>query len=347
MDATKRANEAAASLIVTVRDDREGVVELLHALEAQTDTPDEIVVVDGGSSDGTLEELGRWAERMSTLRVIIAPDANIGAGRNIAVRMARFDWIVCTDAGCRPVRDWFETLRHARTHADIVAGTFVVEGDSVFERALACAHYPDLDEIHDASTAVHLSHTLFGRDFRAVHAGGRSMAFTREAWQAVGGFPEHIYAGEDLAFSAAVIERGFRPRLVEDAIVRWRPRGSAFDNARMFATYTRGDIRTKPRSRHLARLLAWTFGPALMIRCGARSRLAVALGALAYIWLPMRRVRRSSIPFRNSWLVPALVALKDLSQLFGAGLGIIDALRRVPQPTPANRSTRNDGRHSI
>jgi len=32
--------------------------------------------------------------------------------------------------------------------------------------------------------------------------------------------------------------------------------------------------------------------------------------------------------------VPALVALKDLSQLMGAAMGVIDAIRGVPQPRP-------------
>ena len=92
------------------------------------------------------------------------------------------------------------------------------------------------------------------------------MAFSRAAFDAVGGFPEHVYAGEDFAFSAAAIESGFQPTLAEDATVRWRPRTTWSETARMFATYTRGDIRTKGRKRHAARLAAWTIGPALVVK---------------------------------------------------------------------------------
>jgi hypothetical protein len=217
--------------------------------------------------------------------------------------------------------------------ADIAAGTFVVEGDTPLDRAVACAHYPVLDEVADDDPFVRLAHRLFGRDFRAEHAGGRSMAFSRAAWEAAGGFPEHVYAGEDLAFSAAAIELGFDATLVEEAVVRWRPRTSWAENARMFATYTRGDIRTKGRARHLARLAAWTAGPGLFLKGGLTGRLFVAAGATAYLWLPMRRARRSLSP-REWWRVPALVALKDLSQLAGAGVGLIDAVRGVRQPRP-------------
>ena len=62
-------------------------------------------------------------------------------------------------------------------------------------------------------------------------------------------------------------------------------------------------------------------------------RSIVAAGAIAYIWLPLRRARRS-LPRREWWRIPALVALKDLSQLWGAARGLVDALRGASQPRP-------------
>lgn len=327
-------------MIVTVRNDREGFRELLDALAAQTVTPDELVVVDGGSEDGTLEELAAWNETLSALRVVVAPGANIAAGRNIAVRAATHDWIVCTDAGCRPVPDWFERLRDASATTDIAAGTFIVEGTTPLERAVACAHYPRLDEVDDDSPWVQLSHHFFGRDFRALHAGGRSMAFRRAAWDAVGGFPEHVHAGEDLAFSAAAVEQGFTTELVAEAAVRWRSRATWRETAHMFATYTRGDVRTPGHGRHVVRLLAWVVGPTLAVWGNRWARSVVAAGALAYVWLPLRRARRDRVPMVERWRIPALIAVKDLSQLIGAGAGLIDAARGTPQPRPREERTR-------
>ena len=321
------------SLIVTVRDDRPGFAELLDALAEQDEMPDEIVVVDGGSTDGTLDELTARRANLPPVRVLVAPGSNIGAGRNIAVREARHDWIVCTDAGCRPVPGWLAAFKRASEAADIAAGTFVVEAETPLDRAVACAHYPVVDEVHDDSPLVRLAHRLFGRDFRAEQAGGRSMAFSRSAWEAAGGFREHVYAGEDLAFSAAAIELGFKPTLAEAATVRWRPRTTWTETARMFATYTRGDVRTKGRARHLARLGAWTAGPLLFVKGGPAGKLLVVAGASAYLWLPMRRARRT-LPPSEWWRIPVLVALKDLSQLAGAGMGVVDAIRGVSQPRP-------------
>ena len=163
------------------------------------------------------------------------------------------------------------------------------------------------------------------------------MAFSRSAWDAVGGFPEHVYAGEDLAFSAAAVRRGFRATLVDEAVVVWRPRATWTANAQMFVIYARGDIRTKGRTRHLARLLGWIGGPTLALRGGTGGRLVVAMSAAAYIWLPLRRAHRLGMSASGWWRIPLLVALKDLSQLAGAALGLVDAVRRVPQPRSSGK----------
>ena len=248
------------------------------------------------------------------------------------MREARHDWIACTDAGCRPVSGWLRALKDARERGEIAAGTSSSRPRRRSTRGGLRA-LPRDDEIEEPTPAVRLAHRLFGRDFRPEHAGGRSMAFSRAAWDAVGGFPEYVYAGEDFAFSAAAIERGFRPTLAEDATVRWRPRTTWGETARMFAAYTRGDIRTKGSKRMRPDLAAWTIGPALVVKSGTPGRVLAAAGAAAYVWLPMRRARRT-LPLAEWWRIPVLVALKDLSQLAGAALGVIDETRNLDQPRP-------------
>ncbi len=72
-----------ASIVVTVRDEAASIDELLTALHGQTVQPREIVVVDGGSTDGTVARLRTWADRLP-LQIIDAPGASISAGRNRA-----------------------------------------------------------------------------------------------------------------------------------------------------------------------------------------------------------------------------------------------------------------------
>ena len=328
-------SQVPVSLIVTVRDDRPGLAELLDAIAEQAEMPDEIVVVDGGSKDGTLEELDGARSEAAAGPGVRRPGRE--HRRRAKHRRARSAPRLDRVHGCRAVarfRGWLAALQAGERVADIAAGTFVVEGETPLDRAVACAHYPVLEEVHDDDPLVRLAHRLFGRDFRAEQAGGRSMAFSRAAWEAAGGFREHVYAGEDLAFSAAAVELGFRATLAEEATVRWRPRTTWVENARMFATYTRGDIRTKGRARHLARLAAWTAGPWLFAEGRPRREGARSLPGRPPTCGSRCAGRGARLPPSEWWRVPALVALKDLSQLGGAGLGVVDAIRGVPQPRP-------------
>ncbi len=328
------ADLGGISVISTVRDDREGVAEMLRALEAQTRLPDEVVVVDGGSSDGTLEMLESWSTDRLALRVLSAPATNISGGRNVGVAAASHEWIACTDAGCRPVPTWLESIDRARGEADLLTGVFTVDAQTAFERMVAVTHYPDTKELERPSPLVRLSHRVFGRGFEARLAGGRSMAFTKTTWRALGGFPEGVYAGEDQAFSVALVRRGYSAVLLPEATVAWRPPPTWGENARMFFTYCRGDVRSSGRARHAARALAWTVGPALAWRGRALARTLVAVGGCGYLALPLHRARRSGVSAREWWRIPLLVAIKDLAQVAGAGMGLIDALRGRPQPNP-------------
>lgn len=321
------------SVIVTVRNDRHGLEELLPALADQETAPGELIIVDGGSVDGTVEVARKFETARFPVRVAVEP-GNIAAGRNAAVRLVRNDWIACTDAGCRPTPGWLTALSEAAEKADIVAGVFVSDGSTPFERILGVTHYPVTSEINERRPLVRLSHALFGRSFEARHACGRSMAFTHRAWEAVGGFPEHQYAGEDLAFAAAVIEGGYRARLAPEAVVHWRPPPTWRANARMFFAYCRGDVRSKGRSRHVVRIIAWATTPFVLAHGRPTGRLAACLGAMAYITLPLHRARRSGIPVRDWWRIPLAVGLKDLAQVAGAMRGALDALQGIPQPTP-------------
>lgn len=328
------AEREGISVISTVRDDREGTREMLRALEAQTRPPDEVVVVDGGSSDGTYELLEGWSRERLPLRVLRAPGTNISAGRNVAVEAARNEWIACTDGGCRPVPEWLESIARARGRADLLTGVFTVDGQTAFERVVAVTHYPDPAEIERPNALVSLSHRLFGRRFEASHAGGRSMAFTKTTWRSVGGFPEGVYAGEDQAFSLALVRQGWRAMLLPEATVSWRPPPTWRANAIMFFTYCRGDIRSRGRGRHLVRALAWSAAPALLVRGGSSNRVLVIAGTAAYTALPVHRAWRSGIPVSGWWRIPLLIAMKDVAQVAGAATGLLDSVRDRPQPNP-------------
>ena len=134
----------SVSVIATVLNEAAAIIELLHSLQAQTRPPEEVVIVDGGSRDGTLEVLQAFAAEASLpVRVLSAPGANISRGRNLAIAAASGEVIASVDAGVRLEPDWLAELVapfEGETPPDVVSGFFQADPRSLFERVLG--HHP-------------------------------------------------------------------------------------------------------------------------------------------------------------------------------------------------------------
>ena len=211
------------------------------------------MLADAGSTDGTVELIESWRARGLPIRLLSARGANISMGRNIAIRASTHPRIACTDAGCRPDTHWVEVLDDALDDAGFVGGIWRVEGETPFEKCIGLALHPSPTEHSDASSPTRSLNRALGRFYSVERAAGRSMAFHRDAWEAVGGFPEHLYAGEDVSFSAAMCEHVDRAVLEPGAVVAWRPHQTWLATARVYCRYARGGIRTLPGRHQLVR----------------------------------------------------------------------------------------------
>ena len=75
-------------------------------------------------------------------------------------------------------------------------------------------------------------------------------------------------------------------------------------------------------------------------RGGWAARLGLGLGAASYIALPVRRARAAGYPLRHWWRIPLVVVLKDVSQIVGAVVGVLDAIRARPAGASSGSVTR-------
>jgi glycosyltransferase involved in cell wall biosynthesis len=297
------------SLVATVKDAAIHVRPFLVSVEAQTRMPDEVVIVDGGSRDGTVDVLRRAAG----ITLIEEPGANIARGRNVAIRAAIHDVIAVTDADCVLSPDWLE-----RILGPIVGGAEVSMGisrplaRSFFETCAAAISIPDAEEI-DPATYLPSS---------------RSVAFRRDAFERAGGYPEWLDIGEDMYLNHRWRDLGLRMELARNAIVFRRPRPGPAAYWRQFFRYAEGDaLGDMHHRRHALRFAAYG-GLALALGAGRRipTVLAVAAGA-AYAAGPVRRARRLLPPGRSrpaaTVAVPALMAVTDAAKMAGYLWGLV------------------------
>ncbi len=212
------------SIIFTVLNEENSVRNLLESIAKQSRKPDEIVIVDGGSKDGTVKALKEYAKKLP-IRVLIAKGANIAQGRNIAIKHAHGPVIVSTDGGTAHDKDWLKSIvRNIEEGYDVSAGMFYPSPKTKFEEIVGKLFYPDMEKMPE--------------DWRPS---SRSAAFTKKAWQKAGGYPEELYTAEDSVFNYRLKATGARYMAARGAKSYWRPRSTFWKFFKQYFTYAKGN----------------------------------------------------------------------------------------------------------
>jgi len=216
-----------ASIIVTERNEVDAIVEFIDSALAQSVKPDEIVIADGGSTDGTIEIIKEYIAKGAPINLVHAP-GNRSVGRNAATRAAKNEIIAVTDVGSRSDKDWFKNIIEPfknNPKAMAVSGFFLPDPQTYFERVSATLMLNANEKI-DIDTWLPSS---------------RSVAYKKAAWEKAGGYPEYTNFNEDTPFDLALKAAGFKFEDGLKAIVYWRPRPNFKEFYRQYYFYAVGD----------------------------------------------------------------------------------------------------------
>jgi glycosyltransferase involved in cell wall biosynthesis len=314
--------------------EQDAIERLLTSLDRQTRRPDEVVVADGGSTDGTLAILESWASSESLpLKILETPSANISQGRNAAISAATGDLIASTDAGVRLEDDWLEKL--VRPFEDeetgpavaVVSGWFVPDPHTVFETAMGATVLPQLRDVKPETFLP----------------SSRSVAFRKAAWEACGGYPEWLDYCEDLIFDLRLRDLYGSFAFAPAAVVHFRPRGALKTFFRQYYQYARGDGKADLwRRRHAIRYLTYlVLGPLLVVLALLYSPwwwLALLAGLAVYTATPYRRLGPMLAPYgffdriKAVFLVPVIRVVGDLAKMIGYPVGVAWRVRNRNRP---------------
>lgn len=277
------------SLVTTIFNERLSLEGFLRSIFDMKVLPAEVIIVDGGSTDGSVEFILESVKTHSSsidVRVIVDDMANrqhtvspIARGRNTAITEARHHIIAVTDAGTVLEEDWLEKitaplLNDAST--SVVGGWYRGDESSFMERCIGTVFIKPV-EIVNPKTFIPSS---------------RSIAFRKEAWEAVGGYPEISCTAEDTAFVLRLRDVGCGIAFAPDALVRWRVGSSLIGFSRMIFRYGVGDgasrLFRQSFSLKLIRVLLHLIIVVLSLSLGRWYLLFLAL----YLWW---------IPFLGRW----------------------------------------------
>jgi glycosyltransferase involved in cell wall biosynthesis len=209
-------NPMRIALIATVFNEGEGIFRWAESLRQQTRKPDEFVIVDGGSTDGTPERLKKaFSHDDFPAPRIIVKKCNIAGGRNLAIQNTMAEIIAASDAGSFPAPDWLAEITGPLLEnpgLDVTGGLNIAEVATPFQKFLAQLESREVTGVSNGE----------------VHPSSRNTAFRRSAFEAVGGYPEWLtLAGEDALFTHELNRIGKKFLFNPKAIVRWSLRETA------------------------------------------------------------------------------------------------------------------------
>ena len=236
-----------ASVLIPVKNGGTLLGDVLDAVLAQqTPWPFEVIVVDSGSRDGSVE-----CARQRGVRVECIPPTEFGHGRtrNLAASMSSGEFLVFITQDAKPAdAHWLRNLVNGCDAAPDVAGAFGPHRAHIEARHVT---HRELDA-HFAGFGAHLSIVRLEDRVRfAADPGYRqwlhffsnnNSCIRRSVWEKLP-LPDVAFA-EDQTWALSAVEAGYGKAFVPDAVVFhshdfgvWETLQRNFDEARSFQRY--------------------------------------------------------------------------------------------------------------
>lgn len=294
------------TLITTVLNEESSILKFLDSIKAQTRKPDEVIIVDGGSTDNTVKLL------RNSKFTILQKKGNRSVGRNTAIKASSSNIIAVTDAGCILDKHWLERIvvPYKKKDTDVVSGFYKPLASTIFQKCLATYTCTMSDKL----------------DKQNFLPSSRSIAFKKEAWATVKGYPESLETCEDLIFDKKLKEAGFKFETVGSAFVWWPQRKNIWEAAKQFYSYAKGDGQARYFRKTTPILFARYILGLLFVFCMLITAsywllpILIMLLVLYFLWAILKNYKY----VKNYWAfiyLPLLQLTSDIATIIGNSIG--------------------------
>lgn len=190
----KADNKIKFSVVVPVLNEEKFIAKFLQSMNNQTQKNFEVIIVDNGSTDKTLEIIESEKKKINyELRVTHCTERGISYARNFGAQKAKYDYVVFFDADSKPKADWielatklFEKDKRTKVLGGVVAYSYKTPWQMIYYNGYTVVVFGYL----------YLSKLIYGK----CTIPGNCMAIKKDFFFKAGAFP-HLIA-EDLAFSS-------------------------------------------------------------------------------------------------------------------------------------------------
>jgi poly-beta-1,6-N-acetyl-D-glucosamine synthase len=198
-DGKQKGKDIPISVIICARNEEENLRKNLEDILTQKHSDYEVIVVNDCSTDDSELVVGSFIEKYKHLKTTtIVPDKKFSHGKKLAltigIKAAKNEWLVLTDADCKPAGDlWLKKLQqHFTDDKSIVLGY-----GGYFPTGSLLNGYIRYDTMIIAMQ--YLSFALLGEPYMGV---GRNMAYRKSLFFDKKGFATHydLYSGDDDLF---------------------------------------------------------------------------------------------------------------------------------------------------
>ncbi len=239
-----------------------------------------IVVVDGGSTDSTLDIVNDFAVTDDRISLLHNPDRIQSAGINLAVAQdhSQATHLIRIDAHCAYPDDYCDVLMQqaGSVYADSIVVSMIAEGQASLQR------------INAATQNAHLGNG--GSAHRTLPSGryvdhGHHALIRMAAFRSVGGYDPGFAHNEDAEFDYRLRQAGHRIWLTPATVVTYFPRPTLPALARQYFNYGAGRARNLLKHRVLPKIRqakVMIVLPAVVLALLAPLHLLFALPALLW-----------------------------------------------------------------
>jgi len=197
--------EKKVSVVLNILNEERNIRDLMDSLVTQ-EGPVEVIVVDAGSWDKTVEYVGNYARKYDFIKLFHHPGTR-GESTNFGLRQATGDIICFIGGDCIANPFWLKEMRSTLKSADMVAGRTLNIGYKPFEDLGRVELYRESSDI----------------SFPSCNMGYRKIVIddVRE-------FDPWFITAEDIDLNLRAVDKGHRIAYNDDMVVYHRTRGTIF-----------------------------------------------------------------------------------------------------------------------